>query len=61
MVAVRLDSDAGMLLRTRPRPNGFIEPCLPSPAPKPPTGPSQACSPHLGSDPVHQGSSKPEG
>jgi len=25
-----------MLLRLRPRPNGFIEPCLPSPAPKPP-------------------------
>jgi bifunctional non-homologous end joining protein LigD len=28
-----------MLLRSVPRPNGFIEPCLPSPAPKPPTGP----------------------
>ena len=28
-----------MLLRLRPRPNGFIEPCLPSPAPKPPAGP----------------------
>jgi bifunctional non-homologous end joining protein LigD len=28
-----------MLLRVRPRPNGFIEPCLPSPAPKPPAGP----------------------
>jgi bifunctional non-homologous end joining protein LigD len=28
-----------MLLRLRPRPNGFIEPCLPSPAPKPPSGP----------------------
>jgi bifunctional non-homologous end joining protein LigD len=28
-----------MLLRSvRPRPNGFIEPCLPSPAPKPPAG-----------------------
>jgi ATP-dependent DNA ligase len=28
-----------MLLRTvRPRPNGFIEPCLPSPASKPPAG-----------------------
>jgi bifunctional non-homologous end joining protein LigD len=28
-----------MLLRgVRPRPNGFIEPCLPSPAPKPPAG-----------------------
>jgi hypothetical protein len=29
-----------MFLRSvRPRPNGFIEPCLPSPAPKPPSGP----------------------
>jgi bifunctional non-homologous end joining protein LigD len=28
-----------MLLRSVPRPNGFIEPCLPSPAAKPPTGP----------------------
>ena len=28
-----------MSLRLRPRPNGFIEPCLPSPAPKPPAGP----------------------
>jgi bifunctional non-homologous end joining protein LigD len=28
-----------MLLRLRARPNGFIEPCLPSPAPKPPAGP----------------------
>jgi hypothetical protein len=28
-----------MFLRMRPRPNGFIEPCLPSPAPKPPSGP----------------------
>jgi ATP-dependent DNA ligase len=29
-----------MLSRTAyPRRNGFIEPCLPSPAPKPPTGP----------------------
>jgi bifunctional non-homologous end joining protein LigD len=27
-----------MLLRSVPRPNGFIEPCLPSSAPKPPTG-----------------------
>src|SRR6266404_10006374 len=28
-----------MLLRNiRPRPNGFIEPCLPSAAPKPPAG-----------------------
>jgi hypothetical protein len=27
-----------MLLRSVPRPNGFIEPCLPSPAPKPPAG-----------------------
>jgi len=26
------------ILRLRPRPNGFIEPCLPSPAPKPPSG-----------------------
>jgi bifunctional non-homologous end joining protein LigD len=28
-----------VLLRLRPRPNGFIEPCLPSQAPKPPAGP----------------------
>jgi bifunctional non-homologous end joining protein LigD len=28
-----------MLLRSVPRPNGFIEHCLPSPAAKPPTGP----------------------
>jgi bifunctional non-homologous end joining protein LigD len=28
-----------MLLRLGPRPNGFIEPCLPRPAPKPPAGP----------------------
>jgi hypothetical protein len=27
-----------MLLRLRARPNGFIEPCLPSAAPKPPAG-----------------------
>jgi len=27
-----------MVLRTRPRPNGFIQPCLPSPAPNPPAG-----------------------
>jgi bifunctional non-homologous end joining protein LigD len=27
-----------MLLRSVPRPNGFIEPCLPSSAPKPPAG-----------------------
>jgi hypothetical protein len=27
----------------RPRPNGFIEPCLPSPAQRPPVGPD-ACS-----------------
>jgi bifunctional non-homologous end joining protein LigD len=27
-----------MLLRSVPRPIGFIEPCLPSPAPKPPAG-----------------------
>jgi bifunctional non-homologous end joining protein LigD len=26
------------MLRMRPRPNGFIEPCLPSPAPNPPAG-----------------------
>jgi bifunctional non-homologous end joining protein LigD len=26
------------MLRLRARPNGFIEPCLPSPAPKPPVG-----------------------
>jgi ATP dependent DNA ligase domain len=40
---VRLDSSwpAAIytpMLRMRPRPNGFIEPCLPSPAPKPPAG-----------------------
>ena len=29
---------AGMLSRTRPVPSGFIEPCLPSPADRPPTG-----------------------
>jgi hypothetical protein len=28
-----------MLSRTRPVPSGFIEPCLPSPAVRPPTGP----------------------
>jgi bifunctional non-homologous end joining protein LigD len=28
-----------MLSRTRPAPSGFIEPCLPSPADRPPTGP----------------------
>jgi bifunctional non-homologous end joining protein LigD len=28
-----------MLLRSVPRRSGFIEPCLPSPAPKPPAGP----------------------
>ena len=27
-----------MSLRLRPRPNGFVAPCLPSPAPKPPVG-----------------------
>jgi bifunctional non-homologous end joining protein LigD len=27
-----------MLLRLRARPNGFIEPCLPSAVPKPPAG-----------------------
>jgi Homeodomain-like domain len=40
---VRLDSSRPAaiytpMLRMRPRPNGFIEPCLPSPAPKPPAG-----------------------
>jgi ATP-dependent DNA ligase len=30
---------AGMLSRARPVPSGFIEPCLPSPADRPPTGP----------------------
>src|SRR5215468_9573922 len=28
-----------MVLYLRPRPNGFIEPCLPSPAERPPIGP----------------------
>jgi bifunctional non-homologous end joining protein LigD len=29
-----------MLSRTRPAPSGFIEPCLPSPAERPPVGPN---------------------
>ena len=29
---------AGMLSRARPVPSDFIEPCLPSPADRPPTG-----------------------
>ena len=43
---VRLDSPAPRGIYTpifRPRPNGFIEPCLPSPAQCPPVGPD-ACS-----------------
>jgi bifunctional non-homologous end joining protein LigD len=38
--AFRASIYGAMLRSLRPRPNGFIEPCLPSPAPKPPAGPT---------------------